>query len=120
MVLPTSGSVQRREPYRLISNCEMNGPTKEAMTCAVKRSWVLASLGAVRIKGREPLLQAVHGRSPLRRRGFAHRILVAEQTNLVHRPLQGHGLKPTHRDEVLAPFRIVDELAVVASSSGNL
>ena len=81
--------------------------------------WVLAFLSTIGIEATEPLLQAVYGRSPPRRRGFADGILVAEKTDLVHRPLQGHGLELTHGHEGLATFRIVDELAVVVSPSGS-
>jgi hypothetical protein len=80
---------------------------------------VLALAGAVRTEGRESLLQAVHGRSPLRSRGLADGILVAELADLVHRPLQGQGLNPPHRPKVLAPLRIVEGLAVVATPSGD-
>ena len=47
---------------------------------------MLALSGAVRIEGREPLLQAVHGRPPPLPRGLKHGILVAEPADLMKRP----------------------------------
>ena len=57
----------------------------------------------------EPLDRA----APSRRRRPAHRVLIAEQADLVYRLFEGDVVQPTHRHEVLHPVRILDELTVV-------
>src|ERR1019366_5534670 len=59
---------------------------------------------------------SVHCRPPLRRRGFAHAILVTEKANFLECFFQRDSLQPPDRHEVLAAVWIIHKLPVVGTA----
>src|SRR5262245_11940007 len=57
--------------------------------------------------------------SPLWCSRLSNRVLVAEQTSLVHRLVQRHSVEPAHPNEVLRLFWIVSKLTMIRARSEN-
>ena len=60
------------------------------------------------------VLQAINGVPPLRRRGLAHRVLVSEESHLIHCLGRRNGVEPLHPYKVLDPVGIIGVRLVAA------
>jgi hypothetical protein len=57
-------------------------------------------------------LQPLHGVPPFRRAGLADGVLIAEEAQLIHCLLHGHGIQPLHAHKILRFRRVVQVLLV--------
>ena len=63
----------------------------------------------------KPFFQPIHRAAPLGRSGLADGVLVAEETNFLHRLFQGNRLQPLHGHEPFTALGVSSQLAMVVA-----